>query len=460
MRRTVTIFVWPLLALWLLLAGCQRLETPEQSGLLLVGILADPIFYQEGDEENTASGFEYDLVTAFAEEIDAVPRFVIAASHEELQALLTQREIHFAAAMPVLHGDADLRFTPPLRKARQIVVRRIDTVAGDGLAALAGRTVEALAGSPQIGALKRLTLTPQPIVRETPASDALELMARVSGRLSELAATDELHFDVAINYYPDLTVAAELPETTVYTWAFHRLDEALRARAEAFLARAGEQGLLARLHDRYFGHIKRLTSKDAFRFIEDLHTVLPRYQRLFQQAELLTGIDWRLLAALAYQESRWNPLATSPTGVRGMMMLTADTADRLGVGNRLDATESILAGSRYLADLINMLPKETPEPDRIWLGLAAYNLGMGHLNGGRAIARGMQRDPDSWYEMKQVLPQLARPEVYRRLKSGRARGGEAVILVENVRNYYDILSRFAPPLKRVPSSMLSMAGMG
>jgi len=453
-------FAWPLLLLWLLLAGCQRLESPEQSGLLLVGITADPVFYQEGDEESPASGFEYDLVSAFAEELGVAVRFVVVASDEELRALLLRREIHFAAAMPVLHGDAALRFTPPLREARQVVVRRADAVIGDGLASLAGRTIEILPGAPQYATLTRLTLAPAVVIEESPAHDALELMARVSGRLADLIATDELHFDVATNFYPDLAIAAELPETNAYAWAFHFRDEALRARATAFLERASSEGLLARLHDRYFGHVKRLTTADVFRFLEDVQALLPRYQRLFQQAELLHGIDWRLVAALAYQESRWNPLATSPTGVRGMMMLTAETADRLGVGNRLDASESILAGTRYLADLIAALPAEVPQPDRTWMALAAYNLGLGHLNGGRAIARSLQRDPNSWYEMKHVLPQLSRPEIYRRLKSGRARGGEAVILVENVRNYYDILSRFAPPLRRAPGSMMSMAGKG
>ena len=123
-------------------------------------------------------------------------------------------------------------------------------------------------------------------------------------------------------------------------------------------------------------------------------------------------------------------------------MLTEDTADRLHVDNRLDPKQSILAGAKYLADLIDQLPVAAKEPDRTWLGLAAYNLGQGHLNGARAIALGLKHDPGSWYEMKQVLPLMARPQYYKRLKSGRARGGEAVIMVENVRTFYSILSRF------------------
>jgi membrane-bound lytic murein transglycosylase F len=171
---------------------------------------------------------------------------------------------------------------------------------------------------------------------------------------------------------------------------------------------------------------------------------LSEYRFAFHEAQEITGIDWRLLAALAYQESKWDPLATSPTGVRGLMMLTEDTADRMGVTNRLDAAQSIRAGSKYLAFLMDELPPEIKQPDRLWFALAAYNLGMGHLNGARHFAPSLKRDPNSWVDMKQVLPLMSRPEYYERLKSGRARGGEAVILVENIRNYYDVLSRLEP----------------
>ena len=130
-------------------------------------------------------------------------------------------------------------------------------------------------------------------------------------------------------------------------------------------------------------------------------------------------------------------------------MLTEDTADRLRVGNRLDPQQSIRAGARYLAELRDQLPAEVREPDRTWMALAAYNLGMGHLNGARAVALMVRRDPNLWYEMKQVLPLLARPEYAARLKSGAARGGEAVIMVENIRTYYDILVRHEAPLSGV-----------
>src|SRR5574338_511883 len=176
-----------------------------------------------------------------------------------------------------------------------------------------------------------------------------------------------------------------------------------------------------------------------------IHERLPPFRRHFQDAQALTGIDWRLLAALAYQESKWDPLATSPTGVRGMMMLTADTADRLGVDDRLSARASIIGGARYFALLRDQLPEDVPDPDRNWMAVAAYNLGMGHFNGARQIAASLKRDTRAWLDIKEVLPLLSRPAYAGRLKSGAARGGEAVTTAENVRTYYEILSRFEPP---------------
>ncbi|MBL8479780.1 MAG: transglycosylase SLT domain-containing protein, partial [Sterolibacteriaceae bacterium] len=286
----------------------------------------------------------------------------------------------------------------------------------------------------------------RPTVTELAGVNEMDLLARVAERKAELVAVHDIHLDLGVNFHPELSPLLQLPGHLEFGWAFGGEGaEGMRAKADAFVAAARADGTLARLHDRYFGHIKRIKADGIARFIDDARTKLPQWRRHFQQAQDLTGIDWRLIAALAYQESKWDPLATSYTNVRGMMMLTEDTADYLRVKNRLDAGESIRAGARYLAELVEQVPATARHPDRLWLALSAYNLGMGHFRGARSIAKSMKRDPDVWYEMKQVLPQLARPEIYARLKSGAARGGEAVIMVENIRSYYDVLSRFEPP---------------
>ncbi len=431
--------------LLILLTGCSKLEPPGSAQPLIVGLPADPIFHQSAGLSEGTEGYSRDLSALFAQTLNVKLRFVTAKDYPSLLAMVRDGEVHMAATLPAQYGDPHLRFTPPLRETRQLIVRHASAVSIDTPQDLAGREIATMPESAQLRAIRALDISPPPNLVEQAGIDELELLAGVARRRHDLAATDDLHFAVAANFNPDLDVALELPGKLAYVWAFHVDEAAVHEKAVHFIEAARADGTLRRLDDRYFGHIRRLNARDIAGFLENVRTRLPEYRNLFHEAQEISGIDWRLLAAVAYQESKWDPLATSPTGVRGMMMLTEDTADRLKVRNRLDPRESIHAGANYLAQLRDDLPEEIKPPDRLWFALAAYNLGMGHLNGGRHFAPSLNRDPNLWVDMKQVLPLLARPEYYNRLKSGRARGGEAVILVENIRNYYDVLSRLTPP---------------
>lgn len=442
----------------LLLGSCTRVDAPLPRDELVVALRDTPAFVQED-----GGGYERELIGRFAQELGLGLRVISVRGHDDLMTLLRTGKAHMAASAMVLEHTEGVRYSQPLRRAEQLLVQSADGVVLDDLSALAGRRIEVLEGSPEAAAVKALNIRGlsdhaaakggwQPFfVLEQHALSEIDLLARVSERKSELAATDSLHFDIAANFFPELQVAQKLPGEIQFAWAFPvGGDAVLYDRAQAFIARIQKDGTLARLNDRYFGHIHRLEQYSIAEFLRRIGTTLPRLRAEFVTAQEMTGIDWRLLAALAYQESMWDPLATSPTNVRGIMMLTEETADRLRVSNRLDARQSIRAGAKYLAEIIEALPREIPQPDRTWMGMAAYNIGQGHMNGAFAIAKSLKRDTRSWYEMKQVLPLMVRPEYYQRLKSGRARGGEAVIMVENVRKFYDILSRFEPQQRPDP----------
>ena len=432
-----------MLPLLLALVGCGRLEAPEKAGELVVAIRNGPSSYEASGEE--ARGFEYDLVEAFAARQKVKTRYVVAGDQGELQDLLRRGKVHFAAAC-FANDQGDYVATSPLREAKPLLVGVGDDEASEMEASdLAGKKVVVMKASPQLAELQKMAGTP-PRFQIIPRSGLAEfdLMREVVDGRADYAATDSLQYALALHFEPDLETVMTLPGSIRIGWCFDQQEEGLRQQAQAFIDEATASGLLARIKDRYFGHVARVRPEGVAEFFNRMRTELPRLRKDFEAAERRTGIDWRLLAALAYQESQWDAQATSPTGVRGIMMLTEDTADRLRVSNRLDPKQSIQAGARYLADLRDQLPPEIPDPDRTWLALAGYNLGMGHLNGARAIAQGLKRDPDSWYEMKSVLPLMARPQYYSRLKSGRARGGEAVIMVENIRTYYGILAHFEP----------------
>lgn len=405
-----------------------------------------PTTYSTG-ESGSAGGFEHDLMQLFAAHLGVKARFVVAENIEELDRFLVESKVHLAAAWLHRRGDTAVHFSRPIYELRQLLVRHQDSSPVGEFEQLDGRVVATLAGSPSAVALRALQArSPGMVLIEVASGNDFELLKRASQRRIDLVATDSAHFALARNLYPALQEAHSLPGTMALSWAFPPdADRRLVERANAFIARAGRDGTLNRLIDRYFGHANRLPVVDVNVFVERIRTLLPRYREAFMAAGERVGIDWRILAALAYQESHWNPAAESPTGVRGFMMLTEETAERLNVADLLDPAQNIDAGARYLAELRAQLPSDVGEPDRSWLALAAYNIGMRHVQSARTIAEDLGREPNSWYDMKTVLPLLSQPDYARQLKSRGARGHEAVAMVENVRVFYDLLCRHDRP---------------
>jgi len=404
---------------------------------------------EAAEEAGGTAGFDRDLAQLLAKELGLKSRFVAVSDEAELLRQLRRGEATLAAAWQTPPEAPDIHPSEPYFESRDVLVTHESTLPPKKLGQIAQRPVHVVAGSHQEAALRQMAEKNRGlrIIAHRDRTE-IDLLEGVAARRYDFALVSDAEFDIGINLYPELQNALEVGASQPIVWLFApSADPDLIARANAFLYRMEASGELDRLKDRYFGHVDRLTPLDTAGFIERMHSLLPKYRALFQNAQTATGIDWRLLAALAYQESKWNPLATSPTGVRGMMMLTEDTADELGVNNRLDPTQSVTAGAQYLADLRNSLPSGIAEPDRTWLALAAYNLGRGHLKAARHIAGTLNVDPDSWYAMKKVLPLLAQPKYYQRLKSGKGRGGEAVIMVENIRVYADILNRHEQPFR-------------
>lgn len=216
------------------------------------------------------------------------------------------------------------------------------------------------------------------------------------------------------------------------------LDNSLVKKVNTFLDQLDGSGELDWLLDIYYGHLQDFDFLDTRTFLRRTKSVLPRYISTFKLASK-TDLEWELLAAISYQESHWNPNATSPTGVRGMMMLTMNTARSLHVNNRLDPIQSILGGAQYFRRLYHILPNEIQEPDRTWITLAAYNIGLGHILDVRKLIARNGGNPDQWQTIREWLPKKHQAKWYSQTRYGYARGREAVIYVENIRRYHDLL---------------------
>ena len=220
----------------------------------------------------------------------------------------------------------------------------------------------------------------------------------------------------------------------------------LRRDLDRFILQLRRDGTLARLADRYMPDPKQIQRIDAEVLQERMRTVLPQYRSLFHDGQEKSGIEWRLLAAIAYQESQWDPARDQRhRRARHHADHRGHRPKHLGLRDLLDPAQSVVAAARYLRDLKAKLPARIHEPDRTWLALAAFNIGLGHLEDARVLAQQQKLNPDLWSDVKKVLPLLALPEYYEHAKLGYARGGMPVAFVDRVRGYYDVLLAQAPP---------------
>ena len=448
------------LAVALNLAACQPEEKPlpptTSSGELVV-LIRNPSSSFLDDESGDHAGFEHDLVELFAKDVRLRPKFIAGRQFRKILPDLARHKAHLAAAGLTItpEREKNVRFGPPYLRVQQRVIYNVRDDKPKSVADLVGRRIEVVAGSTYAERLQEARQKfPALAWHEAKTVDSDALLEKLAAGVIDITVVDSDIFDVAQNFYVNLKPAFDLGESEQIAWAFPKDGEPwLYDKAQEFFKRIRKDGTLARLIERYYGHVKRLEAADVMGVMTKRHSVLPKYRALFQQAQDLTGLDWRLLAAVGYQESHWDPLATSPTNVRGLMMLTEDTADLMGVSDRLDATQNIPAGSRYLLNMKDTIPERIPEPDRTWIALAAYNSGYGHVEDARVLAQRQNLNPDAWADLKKVLPLLAKPEYNSTLKHGFARGGETVIFVENIRTYYDILARYEQP----HASMFSLA---
>ncbi len=427
-----------MVGLSLLLGGCGQRLPAWNSGQLTVIV---PEASQGAEAE-----FERELARLFAEQLHASLN-AIPLPPDKIRPALANHEAHLAAASLRSEFEVDApHFGPSYQSVRELVVCKPGSATPNKLADLALRKISVASNSAQEAAL-RAAQRNIPALRWFPVgkTSTQELLAKVADGALDCVAANELQIAYARNLQPGLSGAFDIGAPSRLAWAFPRdVDPTLFEQVQAFFARIRQDGTLRRLLDRFYGHNERLATMDSATFITRSNTILPDFRHLFEEAATLTGEDWRLLAAIAYQESQWDPLATSFTNVRGMMMLTEDTADQMKVENRLDARASIIAGARYLVMLKEQMPERIPEPDRTWLALAAYNQGFGHMEDARILTVRAGLNPDSWTDVKKWMPLLSEPDYFETVKHGYARGGEAVIMVENIRSYYDMLKRLEP----------------
>lgn len=433
----------------------NQLERIRQRGSLQVLTCNGPTTFYAGP--SGPAGLEYELAKLLADELGVALQMVTLPSRRAVLRAVSQGIGDVAAAGITVTAQRrqQLRFAPSYQTiAEQVVYRKGDADHPDKLSDLYGQEIAVSAGSSHAEHLAELA-TAHPELEWTAHADLSSAELLFLTYEHEIAYTIADSHKVALyrRYFPELRVGFDLSAPHKLAWALARqADASLLAAVTAFFKKIKANGTLRHLQERYYGHLEEINYVGTRRLLRHAEQRLPQYQAWFEQAAAKHDFDWRLLAAVSYQESHWRVDAVSPTGVRGLMMLTNDTATEVGVNNRLDPKQSIFGGARYLARIKRRIPEAVSEPDRTWLALVAYNMGHGHLLDAMKLTEQQDLNPHRWVNIKQNLPLLERRKWYSELKYGYARGYQALHYVQNIRAYYDILVWHTSGLEMLPIS--------
>ena len=330
-----------------------------------------------------------------------------------------------------------LRFGPSYDAVQPVVVYRRGSRRPRDLADLVDGRLALVSGTSYESMLSEVEGLRWEVVDGASIEDLLDA---ISNEELDFTIVDSNILDLNRRYFPAIRPAFEIDQPQALAWATRLSDDdSLTQQMRAFFAREETEIALAELREHYFGHVENYEPVGTFTFMQQMRERLPRFRPLFETVGAELDFDWRLLAAISYQESHWNPEAVSRTGVRGLMMLTIPTARQLGVTDREDPEQSVTGGARYLKSLMGRLPERIEEPDLLWLALAAYNIGLGHLEDARILTEREGGNPDRWVDVRDRLPLLTQRRYFSQTRFGYARGYEAVSYVENIRTFYEIL---------------------
>jgi membrane-bound lytic murein transglycosylase F len=400
-----------------------------------------PLAFYRGAVD-TPEGPEFDLARRFASDLGVRLNITPMRSYAEIYAAITSGRAHVAAAGLKVPSMAipGVAFGPAYQRVREHLVYRHDSIRPGSLAEIGNGDLEIAAGSSHAEALiAERNSVPDLVWVENASTDSQALLDGVADGSIDYTIADSTEFALAHQHHPELRIAFDFAGYQSLAWAVSTHDPEFLHVVGGYFDRSAASGELAAVMQRYYDRADNMDFSGPSGFMAHIQSRLTLYQKWFEEAGIQSGQDWRLLAAIGYQESKWNPSAASSAGAKGLMQLTDETASESKVSNPSDPRQSIFGGARYFERVYEKIPTHVPEPDRTWFALAAYNIGYGHVEDARVLAQKAGRDPDSWHDVREFLPLLAEEYWYTQTENGYARGWEPVRYVDNVRGYRDLL---------------------
>ncbi|WP_251359329.1 membrane-bound lytic murein transglycosylase MltF [Kangiella sp. TOML190] len=435
-----------LVACLLLVTACQRqpqnqLEEIKARGYIKVYTRIAPTTMYIGDQDFT--GFEYELVKLFADYLEVDVQIITENDLAKMMSELEKGHADLIAAGLTVTKERvkKLRFSPSYQEISSKLVYKQGQKRPRDFSQIEGGLMVLANSSHSATLRKEQENYPELTWSETNEFSASELLDKVLDETIRYTVADSNDLELARQVEPELAVAFSISGKQNLAWALAKnSDDSLFAKVIEFFNQARTDGSIDYLIERYYGHLTKFDYVGSREFIRAIDSRLEAFIPDFIQAAS-DDLDWRFLAAMGYQESHWKPDARSPTGVRGLMMLTQNTAKQLGIKDRLDPKQSIIGGADYFRLMLQKIPERITDPDRNWFALAGYNVGFGHLEDARRLAQADGQVPDTWQVIKDYLPLLRQKKWYSKTRFGYARGNEPVRYVGNIRQYYAVLQQ-------------------
>ena len=425
--------------------GCSKesskLKQIKSNGILRIALVADPPHYFPSKVKKR--GYDFELVSHYATSIDVELEIIKTNTSDEIIFLLNQGKVDIGILGSSPEFDQkNIKNVVTYNNSKWYVIgNRANRQLPKSIDSIEPNTMIVANGSNASFILHSIEEDYSSLLwDELKNTNVRSILERINENHSKISIISE---DIYVYYqylFPETKKIFVLPIKYPSRWLVKNNNNlSFLYSINSFFNKYKQNGKLEKIGKTYYEHLSAFDYVDIRYYLKQINKKLPKYKKYFVEAAKNSTLDARIIAAVSYQESHWNRKARSPTGVRGMMMLTLDTAKRVGVKNRLNAKQSIFGGAKYLKILYESLSNTIKEPDRLWFTLAAYNIGLGHVEDARTITKSQGDNPNSWIDVEKHIPKLSQKKWYKKTKYGFARGHESIEFVKRVRRYYDIL---------------------
>ena len=425
--------------------GCSKesskLKQIKSNGILRIALVADPPRYFPNKVKER--GYDFELVSHYATSIDVELEIIKTNTSNEIIFLLNQGKVDIGILGSSPEFDQkNIKNVVTYNNSKWYVIgNRANRQLPKSIDSIEPNTMIVANGSNASFILHSIEEDYSSLLwDELKNTNVRSILERINENHSKISIISEDIYAYYQYLFPETKKIFVLPIKYPSRWLVKNNNNlSFLYSINSFFNKYKQNGKLKKIGKTYYEHLNAFDYIDIRYYLKRINKKLPKYKKYFVEAAKNSALDARIIAAVSYQESHWNRKARSPTGVRGMMMLTLDTAKRVGVKNRLNAKQSIFGGAKYLKILYESLSNTIKEPDRLWFTLAAYNIGLGHVEDARTITKSQGDNPNSWIDVEKHIPKLSQKKWHKKTKYGFARGHESIEFVRRVRRYYDIL---------------------